>query len=419
LAAVSVSRGLRLHPVESMLVVAVALACALLALIGRTFDPLLRDSFQNVFMQFNWLVPCLLARHWVALFEVPAKRARLIYLGYFVALTLALFGSDIESALTRAYVLRRMGGLVQLVLTLNGAAFWATVLATCLVWRNRPDHAKAVTRAQLSDLARVLRLLIVFAVFLAYVSNTKAIIPLVNPNLCDWLLLRFDCSLLFGHSPYEMLSAIHTPTLTSLMKTSYFFLFFLISFGFTGTLLFGTVRHFERLFASIVVAGLIASVLYYALPSLGPAFAEETRSLLPQIQGGSLRAHLSAKYWDFRADPNGHGVTFLNGLAAFPSLHIVHALLVLHFLWKLEHTLVYLLLIPFLLMCASTVYLGWHYVFDLVSAVPITVVCVRLGDRLCGVRRGEESEKRDSEAAAGDGSRQGLSSGEARQALTT
>lgn len=54
----------------------------------------------------------------------------------------------------------------------------------------------------------------------------------------------------------------------------------------------------------------------------------------------------------------------LNGIAAFPSLHIAVSCALLFFLFRYVRLVFWLCFFPFLVMVLATIYFGWHYVVD-------------------------------------------------------
>jgi hypothetical protein len=258
-----------------------------------------------------------------------------------------------------------------------------TLGLTWHIFRRDPTHARAVTRAQASDALHVGRLLLSFMLVIAVYSNLKPMVSMINPVLLDPLFHRIDCLLALGHDPFVWLTSIRAPWFVSLMDESYFFFFFFIVFGLTGSILFGSRGHFERAFTAFLIAYMIGLLLYYLLPSVGPAFAAETRGLFEPIAENSLRGSLWSMHAAFQENPQTMYIVQFSGLAAFPSLHIAHSVLFIWYLWRVTKPLALMLVVPFVLLALSTVHLGWHYIVDIPGGIAVAALSIWCAERLC------------------------------------
>lgn len=372
-----------LRPIELIVVAATALAWALAWAWGRSYDLLFVEGVQMILVQLTWLAPCLVFRALAALWALPPRRARLFYLVYFGLLTAVLFGWRIGSLLTELYLVEGLGRMVQAAGFVD-AALLALLLGAYLVHRRRrPEHARAVMIQQAVDALFIGRLLLGFILVVAVYSNLSAMVPLINPVDCTPLFHRLDRALFLGHDPFALLAPLHSPALTELMRESYYFFFMFIVFGLGAAVLFGGPGDFERIYTGFALVYVVGAAIYLLTPSVGPAFHEATRHLLPPAAKGSMIARHETAYLVFLRNPQTAPVFPFNGLAAFPSLHIAHSLFFLWHMRRLEWVLVLLLAAPFALLALSTVYLGWHWVVDLPGGALLAAVSVWLAARLC------------------------------------
>lgn len=78
----------------------------------------------------------------------------------------------------------------------------------------------------------------------------------------------------------------------------------------------------------------------------------------------------------------------------FPSLHAAHSIAIGATLWRVERRLFLWLLLMVIGVPLATVYLGVHWVADLVAGVVLGLAAAWLGPRMPWFRRGEASENR-------------------------
>jgi hypothetical protein len=130
------------------------------------------------------------------------------------------------------------------------------------------------------------------------------------------------------------------------------------------------------------VAYMIGAFAYYALPSLGPAFADASayahlweRSLLATDVEAGLLANTQAAISG--SLPRLESYSFL---ASMPSLHVTHELIMLYYCRRSMPFFIFGLL--FLVATAvATMVLGWHYFADFVPAFPLALVSIVLARR--------------------------------------
>ena len=231
------------------------------------------------------------------------------------------------------------------------------------------------------DLTLLLRVIAtVFVGFIAF-SRMKSLIPLVNGHLYDDIFSKIDIWLFLGHSPTLALLNIKA---TWFIKATYFAytgfyalfpLVFMFAFVVRDTVL---VR---RLVAGMLAVNVIGLLLYYLLPSMGPLFTSpELFAHIPNKWAKVLMDGFIA----VKADPSTFLASPHMGIAAFPSLHAAQFTF---FGWmsarRFKWTAYFI--IPWgVLLYIATVYMGWHYVIDLVAGAGIAMVAVGIVKRIRG-----------------------------------
>jgi hypothetical protein len=146
---------------------------------------------------------------------------------------------------------------------------------------------------------------------------------------------------------------------------------------------------FRRYARQLTLLSFGAVAFFTVCPTIPPWLASqkqmigETQRLIGVIHAGSFDP---TPVWE-------RGVRLANDLAAFPSLHEAMTILLVVVLWRRSPRLLRPLLAAYpLAMAFSLVYLGEHYVTDLVAGAVLTVVVVRVEPRL--LRALEERRRR-------------------------
>lgn len=232
------------------------------------------------------------------------------------------------------------------------------------------------TRENTLTIARMI--IALFLGFYAF-SHMKVLIPLVNSANYDDLFSQMDKFLFFGHSPTLLLLNIKSAFFAKLMSLSYASFYAAFPVSFAAAFLSRNTIEMRRLVLGIILICLFGLTIFYLFPSLGPLFY--TPELFAEIPNKWQKilwdGHLAiqANRSNFTASP------FL-GIAALPSLHGAHALFLVLIAHKYHRKLFYAYLPWITLLYISTVYLGWHYVVDLMVGAVIAFICLKMTLRM-------------------------------------
>ena len=125
----------------------------------------------------------------------------------------------------------------------------------------------------------------------------------------------------------------------------------------------------DNYFKQLLICGLIGMLIYYFLPTVGPAHYFDSAYFSAQEHNTFL------KFYEVHHDlpvlsPTG-------GIIAFPSFHVIWALLVTWVARSLKWLLYPLVVINVLLVLA-TLLLGWHYLVDVIASFVLVAVAIRL-----------------------------------------
>jgi membrane-associated phospholipid phosphatase len=197
---------------------------------------------------------------------------------------------------------------------------------------------------------------IIANVYLAY-AHVNPLIDRLSPVPYDRDLQAID-QWIFGIQPSVWLERIYHPWLTELLFICYsLFFFWQVALG---TLLFLKNRKALDDYVLLVVSFyLLSYVMYLMVPAIGPRFDLIARYPRP-LEGLFFAQHIEASFIDIPMVRD-----------CFPSGHTGLTILTLYQAWRSKVRTFFWIMLPFgLLLIFSTVYCRFHYVVDLLCAIP-------------------------------------------------
>ena len=210
----------------------------------------------------------------------------------------------------------------------------------------------------------------------------KLSIPLLNPRNFDQILWDFDRILLLGYSPNVFfLNLFSIDWFLRLIDFGYGNLFF-VSITAAAPFFFAHPRDSVRVgyFANTVILWTSGAWLYWAVPSLGPAYKffgvwDEVRSSFPVTT--FLQHQLFENYEKVLLIPYGvlsPDIDPVFGIAAFPSMHVAfHVNLAL---WLASWSRIWgrIGYVMAAIVFVGSVLTGWHYLIDSIAGAVLGVV---------------------------------------------
>ncbi len=180
-----------------------------------------------------------------------------------------------------------------------------------------------------------------------------SLVTIFSPNVYDKLMENIDFHLLLGHHLSKILLPLYVSPFPKIF--AYFYDLMLFYPIFLSGVLFVKKDHknLRKLTLAFILAGIFGWVFYFIVPVVGPKFFERF--------GDKVR---------FMPIPRN----------CFPSLHTVWGLLVLIYARRHSRKLFYFFSLFVLPMVVATVYLKYHYLIDLIAAIPFTYLIVKLVD---------------------------------------
>jgi hypothetical protein len=198
------------------------------------------------------------------------------------------------------------------------------------------------------------------------------LIPLVNPHTLDGQLEALD-RIILGSEIQSALYTINLPScLADILTIAY------ASFFFLPLILLVVLAHkrdaaLPRVVAAVLFTFLLSYAGYFVVPAYGPrtTVAQERYATLPAgVVGAPLRNLLD--HWEKTKTD------------AFPSGHTMVTLAVLFCSRRRDLRLYNALLPAGALLIAATVLLTYHYVVDVLAAIPLTAFAILLAARVAG-----------------------------------
>ncbi|MBP9193022.1 MAG: phosphatase PAP2 family protein [Ignavibacteria bacterium] len=204
-----------------------------------------------------------------------------------------------------------------------------------------------------------------------------------NKNLYDNYLIDID-RWLFGTDPAVFLSHYIDPFAVEFLQIAYGF-FYVMPLIYAMELYFWH-RYEELKYASFVIFfGFYLSFIGYMLiPAIGPRFTIFNFSNIDMELPGLFAAKFIRDVINF-GESIPYGVADPENYAqrdAFPSGHTLIVLLITYLSHKIKSNSFYFYLPYSIILIFSTVYLRYHYVIDLIAAVPIAMFTIWTANKL-------------------------------------
>ena len=195
-----------------------------------------------------------------------------------------------------------------------------------------------------------------------FFMETGILVPALNSRTYDAQLRAADFAL-FGCDPTVALQRFHNPFLTEFLQICYTSYYFLPLIAGAGLIRYKGVRAFSIALCTISTGFYLSYLCYFFVPAVGPRFEIPHSVPLSGVLTFNF-IHNSLAGAEGRMPD------------CFPSGHTAITLLTLWFAWK-AHRKVFWGILPFATgLIVSTVYLRYHYVVDLIAAVPFIALTV-------------------------------------------
>jgi membrane-associated phospholipid phosphatase len=238
--------------------------------------------------------------------------------------------------------------------------------------------------------------------YVAYVSyrNIKSYVPFVNPYLWDGKLEDSDRLLFLGHDPAVLLHELLGREWAA-HALSYIYVSWMVVVPATLAVALVWSRNRpagEWYVTAVALDWVLGALTYLALPALGPVYAD------PADFAGLAETHVSRLQAGMMADRqevlvNPFTAETVQMIAAFTSLHVAICVTLCVFaeLLQMRRSLRIAAWVYLGLTSLSTIYLGWHYLLDLVGGAALGIAAAWIAAK----GTGQEFRRRPLAVAAG------------------
>ncbi len=237
------------------------------------------------------------------------------------------------------------------------------LLAACSVLYRRihPEGSKAL---YFSTIAAVITIVFVF-------NSLGTLIDAVHPRRFDRILIAADYAI-FGVHPTIWIERFITPARTAVLQVAYISYYFMPIALAVTLIAHSRDAEFEEAWFGIVLCFYLSYLGYLLVPAVGPRFT------LDHLQ----TRHLEAGQFITALQETLNGLE-RNKTDAFPSGHTAVALVSLYYAGKTGEKMLFWVLLPLVLaLVASTVYLRYHYVVDVIAGILLAGITVLIAPRV-------------------------------------
>lgn len=344
-------------------------------------------SAQAERLQAGWQAPAISG-------PVAARRAlrRLLALPECLGIAIAVVGlfSLIVLAIAFAYGAPLSYPRERISLALGYSAILPVTIAVFLYVGLRLVRSLILRRdqglAQLVPMvATDLTLMGLFVLATYFHFSLKTWVQLVNPNLYDAYYMSVDHSL---RPLIDLFYWVRTNYLTALPNTDTWYQTAFLLMFMLGFCSLAVTRNaiYSRFCVGVLLTICLGALSYLIAPALGPFLYEQgLNARATEAQAGMLWAHEQVMRegmpWIAEAGPD----YFTGALAAMPSLHITHAIVMTWFIFRARSYLVPIFLMICFWVTIESIASRWHYLIDLPAGALLAVFIIWLTNRLCAI----------------------------------
>jgi hypothetical protein len=256
-------------------------------------------------------------------------------------------------------------------------------LVGCLV-RRVLDAAPRTSSANRFEGPKLISMVFVSLVLLlacSWVYSHVKVGVLFGPSHDD-LLRRWDRAICLGHDGWQVARGTVPQVAAGLLHVVYMLFLPVVMSGAYWLSLQREYGRARKLTMAVITGYYLGVLAYFTLPSYGPAFVydeagcHEISPAAHRIQ--SLLLDATNRVHTDAATAQVHAWRYI---AAFPSLHFSHVLILCWFLRR--NRVDFALATSFATLTAiSTIYLGWHYIVDLLGGIPIAAASILIAERI-------------------------------------
>lgn len=227
----------------------------------------------------------------------------------------------------------------------------------------------------LSSVAYDLRLINAVMVMFVLFLHLKNLIIHINPRIYDQSLLELEKAVLGGRLAFEVLHEIIGVEHASLVSDFYQWFYPYLSILVLILVMQRNRNLAERFCSCFCLTWFLGVLVVYLYPTLGPCF------YVPDIYASLPHTHMTdmqADLWSMRMEllNNPLHPSAVYSISGLPSLHLAVVLLGTYYLFMVSRLAGMLSIIFLLLTVLSTLYFGWHYIWDDLASFILVFICL-------------------------------------------
>ena len=258
-----------------------------------------------------------------------------------------------------------------------------TIYSVMRALRAITKRGKTTNTALLQTIGVDLTLMTLFVIVTYFHFSLKTWVQVINPNLYDEAYFAVDQMF---RPLIDAFFWIRTTFFTLIPSTDMWYQAAFLLMFISGFCSFAISRNpiYPKFCIGVLLTMSLGALSYLVAPALGPFVYEQgLNAQATEAQAGMYWAHQQVIQhgmpWIAEAGP----AYFTGALAAMPSLHIAHALVMTYFAAKVRSSLTpFFCFICFWVVIESVVS-RWHYLIDLPFGLVVAIVVIWLTNRIC------------------------------------
>jgi len=227
-----------------------------------------------------------------------------------------------------------------------------------------------IDEASYNSFLKILRYWYGIAVILISFKEVYYVIYFLKPTDIDPTLMRIDFST-FGVNPTQWAYHFANPYLTEFFQIIYFYYYFMIIVYGLELYLWKRYQGFKYVIFVLFLCFFSSYLMYIFTPANGPRFHLHDFYSISKELPGVLLTEPIRQFLNF-GESIPPGVTNPQDYVqrdAMPSLHVSIAILIAYLSLKIRSKSFYFYLPYVILLIASTIYLRYHYVIDIIAGI--------------------------------------------------
>lgn len=325
--------------------------------------------------------PDAVRRAWAWLLNLPDRLGVAIIVAALLSLVILGFAAAYGAPLSLPRERESLALGINAAFPVAGAIVFYVTLRIWLMASGKRSDVEAPPLLRLIATDLTLMGLFCLASYLHFSFKSWALV--INPNRYDAQYFAIDQAL---RPLIDIFYWIRINFFNAVPQTDTWYQFAFLLMFIAGFCQLAITRHpvYPRFCIGLLLGMYLGALSYLIAPALGPFIYEDGLNLqATQAQAGMLWAHQQAVKGGMAWIAEAGGGYFTGALAAMPSLHMCHALVMTWFIFQARSVLGWLFLLICFWVLIESVASRWHYVIDLPAGALLAALIIWLTSRLC------------------------------------